>query len=396
MKEFQINDYITLKLEEGKTNIYVAGELFNQCKFLLLNIPIKEISALSEIKSVDEAAENLSKEMEGNVSPWAEKKIKRIEIPPETEFWAHCSNLQVWSEHNYDTRLIHSNLAFPLLKKLTEVGDPLAKRVFREEIAKRLERGYWPVIEFLIEGEYTDYLSREEFLQCILEDENEINFLREIEKRNDITFYLEKDLSGEYNNFTVRDRHVVGLCIDSLKVESVLPSFSYIESLEELILINSGILHLPDSICKLNFLLKLNLLGNNLKTLPYCIGYLKNLEELDLENNQIDELPQSFENLKSLKELYLGHNEFTEVPKELNKLTNLEKLRLNSNQIHSVSNLGNLNFLKFLDLSRNMIKELPESILKLQNLKRIVLRKNLIEERPIIKKKKNDEIEIIL
>ena len=28
-KEFKVNDYITLKLEDGKTNIYADGELFN-------------------------------------------------------------------------------------------------------------------------------------------------------------------------------------------------------------------------------------------------------------------------------------------------------------------------------------------------------------------------------
>ena len=159
---------------------------------MLLNIPIKEISLFDEIESVDEAAENLSKVMERRYSPWRENEAEEIGIPLEVEFWAHCSNLQVWSEYNYDTRLIHSNLAFPLLKRLTEVGDPTAKRVFKEEIAKRLESGYWPVTEFLIEREYTIYLSREEFLQSILEDENEINFILEIEKRNDIRFLVRK------------------------------------------------------------------------------------------------------------------------------------------------------------------------------------------------------------
>ncbi|MHA1931117.1 MAG: hypothetical protein ACW96X_01180 [Promethearchaeota archaeon] len=67
MQEFQINEYITLKLEEGKTNIYINGKLFEQCKFLLLNIPVKEISDLNEIGSVDEAAENLSKDLERRV-----------------------------------------------------------------------------------------------------------------------------------------------------------------------------------------------------------------------------------------------------------------------------------------------------------------------------------------
>ena len=40
----------------------------------------------------------------------------------------------------------HHNLAFPLLKVLTKSGDLQAKKVFREEIAKRFESGYVPVI----------------------------------------------------------------------------------------------------------------------------------------------------------------------------------------------------------------------------------------------------------
>ena len=126
MKEFIVNEYITLKLEDGKVNIYVNGELFRQCKFLLINIPIEEISSFDDIESIDEAAERLSRNLEHH----------KIEIPPETEFWGHCSNLQVWVEHNYDTKLLAQNLAFPLLKKLSSL-DPIARRIFKEEIAKR-------------------------------------------------------------------------------------------------------------------------------------------------------------------------------------------------------------------------------------------------------------------
>ena len=83
-------------------------------------------------------------------------------IPPETEFWGHCSNLQVWTENNYDTRLIHRNLAFPLLKRLIEAGDPVAERVFKEEIAKRFASCHLSVIHFLLFGDYLNYLSEEE------------------------------------------------------------------------------------------------------------------------------------------------------------------------------------------------------------------------------------------
>jgi len=68
----------------------------------------------------------------------------------------------MWSEQNYDTRLLHSNLSFPLLKKLVDVGDPLAKRVFKEEIVKRILTGYPSVLHYLIDSQYFAYFSNEE------------------------------------------------------------------------------------------------------------------------------------------------------------------------------------------------------------------------------------------
>ncbi len=152
--EFKINEYITLKLENRETVIYVNGERFIQCKYLLLNIPIGETEGaekVEDIKSIDEAAETLD---------GREEQVKVI--PSETEFWGHCSNLQAWAENNYDTRLLHRNLAFPLLKKLTKAKDPQAKKVFKEEIAIRLGEGNRNVMLFLINGGYLSYFNEEE------------------------------------------------------------------------------------------------------------------------------------------------------------------------------------------------------------------------------------------
>ncbi|MFX0012812.1 MAG: hypothetical protein ACFE9R_21045 [Candidatus Hermodarchaeota archaeon] len=113
MDEFKINQYLTLKLEGNRTNIYVNEELFQQCKFLLLEIPIEKISSFDEIESIDEASEKLDRSLE-------QPREGSPRIPPETEFWGHCSNMQVWAENDYDTRLLHSNLAFPLLEKLNK------------------------------------------------------------------------------------------------------------------------------------------------------------------------------------------------------------------------------------------------------------------------------------
>ena len=154
VKEFKVNDYLKLKLENDRTNIYVKNRVFRQCMYLLLNIPVDRIRDYDMIDSIDEAAEVLDRSLEGSHSP-------RI-ISPEEEFMGHCSNIQVWAENDYDTRILHRNLAFPLLKRLSDVLDLLAKKKFKEEIAIRYKSGILSVIRYLEEEGYLKYLSKEE------------------------------------------------------------------------------------------------------------------------------------------------------------------------------------------------------------------------------------------
>ena len=57
MREFRVNELITLKLEGGKTNIYLNDQLFNLCQFILLNRSIYKISTFNEIDSIEEKFE---------------------------------------------------------------------------------------------------------------------------------------------------------------------------------------------------------------------------------------------------------------------------------------------------------------------------------------------------
>lgn len=161
-KEFTINQYLKLKLEGGRTNIYVNNRRFMQCMYLLLNISVDRIEDYDEIESIDEAAVKLNRSMERNHST----------VPPETEFWGHCSNIQTWAENDYDTRILHRNIAFPLLKALVDAGDPIAKRKFKEEIALRYATGHPTVIRFLTQNGYLHYLTEDEFESMLLD----INF----------------------------------------------------------------------------------------------------------------------------------------------------------------------------------------------------------------------------
>ena len=129
--------------------------MFNHCKYILLNIPIDQIEFLEQIDSIDEAAVKLDHSLEG-------PSHHNGEISPELEFWVHCSNLPAWAEHGYNTRLLHSNISFPLLKELTRVKDNAAIKIFKEEIAKRFLSGYPSVVNFLAVEGYLNFLNEEE------------------------------------------------------------------------------------------------------------------------------------------------------------------------------------------------------------------------------------------
>jgi len=189
-KEFKINEKLTVKLENNRTNIYVNGRLFNQCKYLLLNISTSKIRAYDRIDSIDEAAETLDRNLE--------RGAPDIVISPETEFWGHCSNIQVWYENNYDTRILHRNLAFPLLKALVAANDALAKKVFKEEIALRLESGYPSVVFYLIERKYLRFLTEDE-LNIIIESPK---FLRNSHKwfsNKNVPAHLSRKIKNKLN-----------------------------------------------------------------------------------------------------------------------------------------------------------------------------------------------------
>jgi len=165
ISSFKINKYILLKLKnDNKTYIYVNGKKFRQCSYLLFIID--DLYKVKDFKSIDEVSDELI------------SKENKIKINPLDEFWGHCSNLQAWAENNYDTRLLHSNLAFPLLKTLSDEGDKKAEKVFKEEIAKRYLNGPLSTRIYLIEQRFLYELTKEE-RELLFNEETIYNFYNE-------------------------------------------------------------------------------------------------------------------------------------------------------------------------------------------------------------------------
>ncbi len=186
MLELKLNDFISLKLLEGKTKIFIRNKEFKfYCKPLLLIIDKDNMHDFHEITSIDDTI---------NFTQYEESK--EIKIPLEQEFWGHASNLQVWVEKDYNLNYIHTNLGFPLLRALYDAGDPKAKKVFKDEVAKRFCSKRFNVAKYLFDEGYLGYFTKEEF--------------------KTITDFYE-DLSKENNSDRIMIWVILSLCFQQIK-----------------------------------------------------------------------------------------------------------------------------------------------------------------------------------
>ena len=365
MKEFKINEKLTLKLEKNKTVIYVDGESFKQCKYLMLNIPVDEITQVNNLKSIDEVSEKLSHDLEPS-----DGLMRVNKIPPEIEFWGHCSNLQVWYENNYDTKLLHSNLSFPLLKKLTEAGDLLAKKVFKEEIAKRYNTGVESVRTYLKNGEYLNYLTKEEFYTLL---DTEYDIIKELVVLTD----------SDRLKIDIKNGKVIGITHHGLKLEQVPNPIRRLTSLKKLDLSINLIKEIPEWIGELQSLKELNFNTNKLIRLPNSMGNLKMLEILEVYNNNLKELPDSIGRLRLLRRLSLFNNQIQRLPPEIGDLESLEELKVYENRLEELpETIGNLKKLNALNLKKNILRTIPATMGNLTSLEVLILDENNLSELP--------------
>jgi len=161
--KYQINAFLNLRFEEDTTSLYIKDEYFRKCSYVLLGL-IKNDKEMEDnqknFECIDEAIDQID-------------QIDETLLPLE-EFKAQCSNFQAFADYDYNTDILSYQLSFPLLKKLSSVGDPIAKSRFREEIIKRISSDYFPVIIYLLDEGYLDQFNESE-MALILEDLEKLN-----------------------------------------------------------------------------------------------------------------------------------------------------------------------------------------------------------------------------
>lgn len=369
IKDFKINDILTLKFEGGRTVIYVKNRPFRQCMYLLLDISANRVEKYDEIRSIDEAAVNLSRKMERN---------HRL-VPPETEFWGHCSNLQAWFDNDYDTRILHRNLAFPLLKALCDAGDLIARRKFKEEIAMRYATGHPTVVRFLTQNGYLHYLTEDEFESILIDIDfpsieefsrkisARLKTLSEPESEKEIKLQITKFMRSYRLSYRylllIKSIEKIPNDLKQVFVEIVYSKYKTNRSFPILKFLNKALVNYEN----LDF-----------KVLTYknkLIGILQ-ANFLNLRNKMIEDIVdiKGLEEIEAkIEHLDLSDNRITQI-KGLARLKNLKKLILKNNYIEKIEGIEELKNLELLDLSGNInIKEISESLNELPHLKIVKL-----------------------
>ena len=196
---------------------------------------------------------------------------------------------------------MHSNLAFPLLKKLSEVGDLKAKNVFKEEIIYRFFHGTETVQEYLIEEGYLDLITDEE-KYSLIESESDLKSLQDIE--NEIGMKLKIDIENFYflRSLAISQGKIVGLKLCKCGIKKVPKAVKNLKNLEKLsICVDNTIKEIPSWIGNLTSLKKMFIGGLDIITLPETFGNLSSLEKLNISgNNKLESLPESFGGLINL------------------------------------------------------------------------------------------------
>lgn len=417
--EVQLNRHISLKLEEDKTNIYVDNKIFRQCKSLIVHIPIKELDKYNDLTSIDDLEQNFPK---SRYSPSYQS--------PEDEFWGHCSNIQVWVENDYDTKILHHSLAFPLLRELCRLGDNKAKKVFKDEIISRFINGSNQVKLFLLEEGFLRYFNFEEreiinegldelystsyFAKTyfseeeipLLFDKQELNGIQEIIRPKDFS----KSFTRKYNYlkpiYDITEIEELKATTDITSLTLIQNYITEIKGLDDFTYLRELALNMNEireikNLEHLQHLRRLSLPGNhiseikgleNLTKLEYLnlnnnqiskiegLGCLRKLKVLKLRNNKIKDI-EDLENLKDLRQLGLGGNQISEI-QGLEYLNNLRELILGSNRISEIKGIENLTHLKSISFYNNNISDI-QSFPNLPDLQEVSLRRNPISSKNI-------------
>ncbi|PLC42679.1 hypothetical protein C0Q88_12095 [Ralstonia pickettii] len=165
--------------------------------------------------------------------------------------------------------------------------------------------------------------------------------------------------------------HLKALHLSDCDLRELPHDLGNLGMLETLKLRNNASLHtLPDTLGQLRQMKHLEIVGSGVRELPSMHG-LVSLEHLAIERSPLTWVPRDIGNAQKLKTLSLAHTYLRDVPASIGNLTKLTELKLDNNPgLTSIpDSIGKLRRLKKLDLSHcPQLRTVPASIGNLRDI----------------------------
>lgn len=203
IKEFQVNEFISLKLVFSKTLIYVCDELFLTCQKVALSLVPSKFKEYSDFDDIDEIIDFY----QSKYDPKGE-----VMITPEEEFWAHSSNMQAWVDNNYNTCVLSKNISFPILTELSNREIPHFKILFKEELITRIRGGGIKTLLYFINEFYLNYLTEQDLFDGLLLLE-EAEIIKNISQLIPLDYTLTTCLKDSRRFSSLRSENKLHFCI---------------------------------------------------------------------------------------------------------------------------------------------------------------------------------------
>ncbi|MBR3840219.1 MAG: leucine-rich repeat domain-containing protein [Erysipelotrichales bacterium] len=162
-------------------------------------------------------------------------------------------------------------------------------------------------------------------------------------------------------------------------IEELTGSFYDIPFLDTIVLDSLPLTELSDSIKDMKFMEHLELYSMDIE-IPEAIYDMNRLRTLKMENMGLESVSDSIYKLERLEELSLANNKIESISNKIYDLTALHSLNLRNNRIQEIDGgIERLYNLEVLDVSQNMLTTLPLQITSLNSLKELHINDNLID-----------------
>jgi len=157
IKSNEINNYISIKITTSPINHKIKKS--EPYKFsgrgtrIIIFVKNKPVIAIHH--SVFPSLKTLSQEIKEPIDRYEYTQKKFF---TNTIFRRLTSNLIIWTENNYNTRLIDHKIGFPLLKELRNVGETKFQIILQQEILKTYASSTFHIKEFLKCDGYLEFI----------------------------------------------------------------------------------------------------------------------------------------------------------------------------------------------------------------------------------------------